>query len=248
MSTFLVFVPCYNEQDAILPMSNEFGRLRLELARKNVTLQIVWVDDKSSDNTLSEIKIQCQSLGEWQRYIAHDSNRGLVGVLETMLSQWKNMISASGMDILGVGLLDGDNSHPSIYFLDMIEKLQRGYDVVVASRFQVGSVIEGVPWNRQILSFAMSILFRLAGRVHNIRDYSCGFRAYSPQILEKVGADFKFQKRSFACMVELLMACHKKNAFFCEVPFILRYDQKLSGSKMKVVRTVKETLGVLLGQ
>lgn len=245
MRKFPVFVPCYNEQDAIAPMSEEFKIVKQDLAAKNIQLQVVWVNDCSSDSTLVKIQEQCSANSEWQNYIHHESNRGLVGVLETMLSSWS---SHGGSNPIGVGLLDGDNSHPSIFFNDLVDKLIRGYDVAISSRFQVGSIVEGVPGNRQFLSWGMSVLFRLVGRVPNVRDYSCGFRAYSPAILNKVGSNYRFKKRSFACMVELLMECHKNQAFCAEVPFILRYDQKLSESKMRVVRTIKETLGVLLGK
>lgn len=247
MKKLIVFVPCYNEEDAIHPMSNEFDVLNFRLRARNIELKIVWVDDCSRDKTLTHIE-SSSSKFEWQSYIHHDKNRGLVGVLETMLKQWNNKSIVGDSDILGVGLLDGDNSHPAIFFEDMVSRLEKGYDVVIASRFQIGSIVEGVPWNRQLLSLGMSVLFRLVGQVPNVRDYSCGFRIYSPRILNKVSSSYLFKKRSFACMVELLMTCHRRGAYMCEVPFILRYDQKKSASKMQVYRTIRETLGVLLSR
>ena len=46
-------------------------------------------------------------------------------------------------------------------------------------------------------------------------------------------------------MVEILLRLNKFNPVVGEVPLILRYDYKEGVSKMKVARTVRQTLALL---
>lgn len=247
MKKFLVFVPCYNEESAIAPLSEKFISLNEELKKRGTTLHVTWVDDCSRDKTLTNILGTITTNPKLFSHIHHQTNKGLVGVLETVLDTLNRPPSEIYTNYIAVGLLDGDDSHHPITFLPMLEKLNAGSEVVIASRYRRGSKIHGVPAYRNLMSLGMSILFRLVGRAKGVRDYSCGFRIYSPSIIQRIGR-YKFQKRSFACMVELLMACKKRGAKFAEVPFTLRYDLKCSTSKMRVIYTIKETLQVLLYQ
>lgn len=244
LQSFLVFIPCYNEEKAITKLSEELQNLRGRLAQRHVDLRVVWVNDASTDQTAFEIN-HVTRIHPWQQSIHHQINGNLVGVLETILSSYTRFIPED-QDFIGLGVLDGDFSHPPAFFYEMIKKLVLGYDVVIASRFQAGSVVRGVPAHRQLFSVVMSWLFRSFGRVPNAKDYSCGYRVYSPWILSQL-QQYKFRCRSFACMVELLMAAYERQATVCEVPFILRYDLKESASRMRVVYTIFETMKVLLG-
>ena len=51
-------------------------------------------------------------------------------------------------------------------------------DVVIASRFQPGSVVQGVPFFRQVLSWGCFLMMKTLLPYRNVRDYSTGFRAY----------------------------------------------------------------------
>jgi dolichol-phosphate mannosyltransferase len=241
--TFLVMIPCYNEESAIEKLSQELTLLRDKLIHSGIDLSVIWINDASRDRTGFCID-QSVSKNSWQKVIHHKTNLNLVGVMETILSRYSEFIPAEG-NFLGVGVLDGDSSHPPSFFSEMISKSDLGYDVVIASRFQVGSVVRGVPAHRHLFSVGMSILFRCFGRIPNVKDYSCGYRIYSADLLKKIGS-YRFRCRSFACMVELLVAAHHRGATICETPFILRYDLKESSSKMRVVQTIFETLRVLL--
>lgn len=243
LKTFLVMIPCYNEEAAIVKLSHELGVLRAALNQSAIDLTVVWVNDASRDRTGMYIDHEVSQNG-WQKVIHHTNNLNLVGVMETILSRHTEFLT-EGREFLGVGVLDGDGSHPPSFFREMILKLELGYEVVIASRFQVGSIVRGVPAHRQLFSVGMSLLFRCFGRIPNVKDYSCGYRVYSAGLLQRLGA-YQFRCRSFACMVELLVATHHRGATICETPFILRYDLKESSSKMRVVQTIFETIRVLL--
>jgi dolichol-phosphate mannosyltransferase len=85
--------------------------------------------------------------------------------------------------------------------------------------------------------------------ITNIRDYSCGYRAYRAALLKKAIRAYGqqlFQSEGFSCMVGILLKLHKLDAICGEVPIILCYDRKEGVSKMRVSRTVWNTLRVLL--
>ncbi|WP_373531635.1 hypothetical protein [Vampirovibrio sp.] len=46
-------------------------------------------------------------------------------------------------------------------------------------------------------------------------------------------------------MAEIIIKLNKLGALFCEVPMILRYDQKVSTSKIKIARTVVRSLNLV---
>jgi dolichol-phosphate mannosyltransferase len=100
-----------------------------------------------------------------------------------------------------------------------------------------------------MLSRGMSILFRLVFPIPGVRDYSCGYRAYRAEFLQKA-LDHRgtklFAQEGFACMVAILLRLHKEGAICSEVPLVLRYDQKIGQSKMNVGSTVIKTLHVLI--
>jgi dolichol-phosphate mannosyltransferase len=70
-----------------------------------------------------------------------------------------------------------------------------------------------------------------------VREYSCGFRAYRGDIVRRAidtyGNNFiQLKGLGFTCTIEKLVKFKMLNARFAEVPFVLRYDQKFSSSKM----------------
>jgi dolichol-phosphate mannosyltransferase len=85
--------------------------------------------------------------------------------------------------------------------------------------------------------------------IHGVRDYTCGFRAYRCRLLREAfrryGDDF-VDRRGFECMVDILLKLHRLGATFAEVPLTLRYDRKGGASKMRVARTVADTLRLML--
>ena len=50
------------------------------------------------------------------------------------------------------------------------------------------------------------------------------------------------ERRTFACMMEVLYKLAKIGAKFDEVPFVLRYDHKQGDSKMRVFKTAKDSI------
>jgi dolichol-phosphate mannosyltransferase len=146
-------------------------------------------------------------------------------------------------------LMDGDNTHDPAYALDMVPQIEVGYDCVIASRYCLKSKTEGVAGIRLFMSWGARLFYTLILGVKNVKDYTCGYRAYTFDIIDKgfkrFGSDF-VERRSFACMMEALYNLSVVGAKFAEIPFILQYSNKLGESKMHIGRTVKESFGTAL--
>lgn len=244
MSKLYAYLPCYNESGNIKALIEGWLAEKETLLGEGYELEIVPIDDKSTDNTLEIIKAQEAAHPE-VRVIAHKVNQNLGGALFTAV---RDFLHRGEEDSL-MCFMDGDNTHKPEFVHSMIGKVNEGADCVIASRYQPGAKINGVPSNRLALSDGAKLYYSAVLHVPNVRDYTCGYRLYTYSILSR--AYKKYQKnlitmRSFSCMMELLYKLHKAGCKFAEVPFILYYDNKVGSSKMRILKTVKDSLTVAL--
>lgn len=234
-----IVLPAYNEE-ASLPrllegIDDSMFEARLEY-------RILLVDDGSTDRT-EEI---ARSFGQDHPlvYERHGQNLGLGMTLRDGLLKAAEMAEAKDI----VVTMDADNSHSPELILRMVRMVREGHDVVIASRYQRGSRVRGVPFLRRVLSYWGGWLFRIVFPIPGVKDYTCGYRAYRADLLKRVverhGEEF-FDQEGFQAMVDVLLKLRKWDLIFGEVPLILRYDRKEGESKMKVWRTIKNTLGLM---
>ena len=133
--------------------------------------------------------------------------------------------------------MDADNTHNPDHMIDLKNKIEEGNDVVVASRYCTGGEEKGLKLYRSILSSGASTLLKLCFNCKGIRDYTCGYRAYSGSLLKQAYAtygDDLIKENGFTCMAELLIKVHPLAKGASEVPMVLRYDLKGGASKMKI--------------
>lgn len=236
-----VVLPAYNEAENLPAIFNQFKKVAEDTY--NLSLHVLLVDDGSSDNT-PEAAIQ--SAADIPLEVLRNEKN--VGLAETFR---RGIIAAAGRaqadDV--IVCMDADNSHVPGQILHMVRNIQEGRDAVIASRYQPGAIVKGVPFLRRVLSRGMSLLFRVVYPIKGVRDYSCSYRAYRAGLLQRAVAaqgQRLFATEGFACMVGILLRLDKEGAVFGEVPLVLRYDLKVGASKMKVGSTIIETLLVLL--
>jgi dolichol-phosphate mannosyltransferase len=231
---------------AVLPAFNE-GMALVQLVRRfyaavnHFPLQVIVVNDGSTDDSIE--LLEAAGL-EGTEIIRHPKNKGLGEAVKTGFLA--ALAQADDDDIIVV--MDSDGTHTPFLVERMIGLIREGNDVVVASRYRYGSQVVGLDWFRLFLSHASSWVFRLTVPLVNIKDYTCGFRAYRAGMLRRAfdhyGDDF-ITESGFACMAEILIKLGRLGALFCEVPMILRYDQKVSTSKIKIFRTILRSLNLV---
>jgi dolichol-phosphate mannosyltransferase len=229
----------------VLPIFNEDLNLARLLDRIDASLRgerpyrIVAVDDGSTDRTSQVLEAYGSRVP--LHIVRHAVNRGLGAAVRTGLMQALQMSSSDGVIVT----MDADESHAPAHIAAMLEAAQAGFDVAIASRFQPGSQVRGVPLHRRALSQGASLLFRALFPIPGVRDFTSGYRAYRASVLrralDKFG-DQLFEFDDFLCTVDLLLKLRSVGARFIEVEMDLRYDLKKGPSKMRALQTAKRTL------
>lgn len=233
-----VVLPAFNEEK---DLPNLLARIRETLTAQPFQYQVIVVDDGSADRTAEIAREAAKSMP--LRLIQHEKNSGLGMAIQTGLSA-----AMKCADLVVV--MDADNTHDPIHVMDMVTALERGdADVVIASRFQPGSVVVGVPAYRQMLSIGCFLLMKVLVPYRGVRDYSTGFRGYRAGILQRLaaahGEDRLVEESGFVCMLEVLLKLRALGARAAEIPYTLRYDLKAGASKLRIWRTLKRYLAVV---
>ncbi|HSI63773.1 MAG TPA: glycosyltransferase [Candidatus Saccharimonadia bacterium] len=232
MSPVSIVLPAYNEEKD-LPLLLE--RLHSTMSATGRPYRIVVVDDGSADRT-AEIA-QEASTRMPVHLVRHPKNMGLGRAIQTGLMEARQF---GGFIVT----MDADNSHDPCYIEQMVRVLEeQPVDVVIASRYQKGSVIKGVPYYRQVLSLGCFVMMKSILPFRNVRDYSTGFRVYRASVISRLVQQFGDQLvevSGFACMLELLAKLRLIGANVVEIPYTLRYDQKVGVSKLRLFRTLRQ--------
>ncbi len=224
----IVMLPAYNEEKDLPALLN---RIQHAL-EKWANYQVVVVDDGSADRTAQIVRDAAMQMPV--ELIQHPQNMGLGAAMRTGLKA-----AAQSSDV--VITLDADNSQDPELIKTMVQRLDEGFDVVIASRFQPGAQEIGVPLFRVFLSHLSSAGIRTLVRYPGVRDYTCGFRAYRAETLRNlitIFGDNFIRENGFSCMFELLLNLRTLHARASEVPLVLRYDLKEGVSKMRIFRTM----------
>jgi dolichol-phosphate mannosyltransferase len=175
----------------------------------------------------------------------HVKNQGLAAAIRTGLGA---AVARSGPDDVII-TMDCDNTHPPRLIPQMLAHVNAGRDVVIASRFQPGARVFGVPRSRMLYSIGAKWMFKLLFPIRGVRDYTCGYRAYRAEAIRQAAAlygDALITETGFSCMADLLLKLRRLPLTMREVPLELRYERRGQGSKMRVLRTIRQTLLLML--
>jgi dolichol-phosphate mannosyltransferase len=224
----IVLLPAYNEEKSFPPLIEKLSATFSEMTQDYVLLIC---DDGSTDSTsklLSRYAIDFPI-----KIIKHSINRGL-GESSRDLFEHAVKIGSEGDFIIR---MDCDDTHEPKYIPDILKKLNQGYDVVVASRFKHGGGQMGVNSYRSFISRGANLFMKLFFPIDGLQEYSCGYRGYRYEKIKEAidfyGNDFiQLKGLGFTCTLEKLVKLKLIGAKFNEIPFLHRYDQKQSESKM----------------
>jgi dolichol-phosphate mannosyltransferase len=235
----IILLPAYNEEESLPRL---IPKLKTTLTGMNEDYRIIVCNDGSTDNTQAMLEGYAEEIPI--EIIQHKINRGL-GESARDLFERATEITNPGDVIIR---MDCDDTHEPKYFQLIVEKVRSGFDVVIASRFEPGGAQLGVSPYRALVSRSANIFMKVFFPIAGLKEYSCGFRGYRAEKIKEAikfyGNNFiQLKGLGFTCTLEKVVKLKLINARFGEVPFILRYDQKQSQSKM--VSSVT-TLGYLV--
>ena len=223
-----IMLPCYNEEDSLDLLIEKIADLG---KTSGYAVHVVAVDDGSVDATPDILKQWSMQLP--MTIVTHKINRGLG---ETSRDGFEAAAELAKPEDVIVRL-DADNTHEPKYIPAMLEQIEAGYDVVIASRFQKGGKMEGVNAYRTFISLCANAFMKVLFPIKGVWEYSCGFRAYRAEIIQEAlriyGNQFVALKGlGFTCTLEKLVKLRLLGCRMKGIPFTLRYDQKMGASKM----------------
>ncbi len=239
-----VIFPAWNEEKVIRPTLLELWKA---YRGSNEPYTAVLVDDGSTDRTVAEAQAAvAESGGELKlQVLSHEVNKGLGAGLRTGI-YWV-LDHAADDDILVT--LDADNTHPPKLIPDLVKRVRSGADLSIASRYRAGAEVHGVPGYRRALSDVASVLFSTIYPIPGVKDYTCCFRAYRIPLLRRARAVYGDQlctARGFEAVMDLLLRLGPLDVKVDEMGFVLDYGERVGQSKMKVVKTIRSTLSLLV--
>lgn len=224
-----MLLPAYNEEeslDQLLPKIDKSFREDMKL-----DYHIIVCNDGSRDKTGEKLKEYAETLP--MTIITHVINRGLG---ETSRDLFEKAAELSSDDDIIIRM-DCDDTHEPEFIPGMIAKINEGYDVVIASRFVEGGGQEGLNSYRATISKLANLFMKFFFPIKGLKEYSSGFRAYRATAIKHAintfGNQFiQLKGLGFTATLEKVVKLKIIGAKFGESPFILRYQQKRSESKM----------------
>jgi dolichol-phosphate mannosyltransferase len=226
-------LPAYNEEQNLPELFDEIG--------KSVDgFRIILVNDGSQDRT-GEIAEE-YSKRMPMTILTHEKNKGLGAALRTGIDYIVRNSEKGSV----VVTMDSDLTHDPAMVKEFLKEIAKGYDVVIASRYEPGGGQMNLPIRRMILSKAINTLLRIKGS--KVKDNTSGFRCLTIEIMRKAarkyGNDF-IRTSGFTATAEILMKTQKIGAKVKEIPLMLDYGKKRGKSKLKVRKTVTAYIKML---
>ncbi len=236
-----VILPAYNEAESLPNLLRRFAKLNQE--RPDFDLVIRVIDDGSQDNTASLAEEPYDGLDV--RVHRHEQNMGLGQAMLTGVQ--RTVSNAEDQDVIVA--MDADDTHDVNLIAEMYERIANGADIAIASRFVEGGSDTTAPPFRRLLSRGASVVFRTVFPLDRLGDFTSGYRMYRADLMHRAvkhWGERLIEEDGFACMVELLLKLRHWKPVMSEVPMVLRYDRKLSASKLRLMRTLRQYLKLAL--
>jgi dolichol-phosphate mannosyltransferase len=219
----LVVIPTYNE-------SGNLDRLLKRIPEEEF-LEILFIDDKSSDGTAEHIRRIAQ-IRKGIHLIERPSKLGL-GTAYITGFQW-----ALEREYDLIFEMDADLSHDPNSLSEFVRKIDEGADLVIGSRYLNGIRIINWPLRRLILSRFAASYTRFFTRLP-LTDPTSGFKCFHKKVLKTLDLK-KIRSNGYVFQIEMNYFAWKKGFRLVEIPIIFT-DRHHGSSKMNH-RIVREAI------
>jgi dolichol-phosphate mannosyltransferase len=201
-----VVLPAYNEEHNLTALITEL----VDVARRAaLALQVIVVDDGSTDGTAAELTL-LQRRVPCLHVVTHQRNRGFAQALKTGIAAARERGSQAAV------FMDSDLSHRPDDLPKFVAALANGADVALGSRFVPGGGMEGVPLWRRVISRAGNQFGRRVLAI-KLTDLTTGYRAMRLPVLDalRLGED------GFTIQLESVVKAYAAGFTIVEVPIVL---------------------------
>lgn len=232
-----VVVPCYNEEDNVDKLKQEFFPViehligsRLPEGNSIDSAEVIFVDDGSRDQTYNVLRQAFSALNYPAltiKFEKHEVNRGLGAALKTGFK------ASTGEVIVTT---DSDGTYHFSTIPAMLKLLTKNVAIVTASPYHPDGEVVGVPPFRIFLSRGSSLLYRLllSWKIHT---YTALFRAYRREVVDQI----PFAANDFLGQTELMVKAMLKGYQVAEFPAAL-HRRMFGVSKAKLLKTIQSHL------
>lgn len=235
-----IVLPAYEEAASIAQLLDGL----LQHTGHGPNTHLIVVDDGSKDATAQIVR---SFADRGVTLVQHRENKGLHEAVRTGL--------IAALDVTGdddvIITMDADNTHNPDRIPLLLAQIAAGYDVVIASRFAPGGRMIGASFPRHVYSTGARVILGTRFGIPGVRDYTCGYRAYRAsrikEAFDRWGDEF-IDVPGFTCMLDILLRLHALGASITEIPLVLRYDWKESASKLRVLRTIRNTMRMVFAR
>lgn len=211
----IVVIPTYNELENIKAIITAV----LDAVKD---INILIVDDNSPDGTAAVVEEMMKTDGR----IHLLKRAGKMG-LGTAYCEGFAYCLEKNFDV--ICQMDADFSHDPNDLPRLIDELNKGYDLVIGSRYVSGVNVVNWPLRRLILSYGASIYSRIITGL-KIKDTTGGFKCFRADMLRKIDLK-KINSNGYGFQIEMNYKVWKKGGKIKELSIIF-IDRRSGTSKM----------------
>ena len=220
-----IIIPCYNEDRFIFNVLE-----KVNLQKNQFNLEIIVVDDCSTDKTISILK---ENENLYDKLITCDHNEGKGHAIQQAIPHITGEIT-----LIQDADLEYDPRDYGVLFAPFFED---NADVVFGSRFNTGKKVRVFYYANKIANFIITNLVNCLTNV-NFSDVETGYKAIKTDYLKKL----KLKENSFAIEIEIVMKLAKiKSLRIYEVGISYAGRTYDEGKKIKASDGLKAVLSIL---
>ncbi len=203
--TVSIIIPTYNEKDNVLPLIET-----LHSVLAGYKYEVVFMDDNSRDGTIE--LVESLSAKYPVRIIVRKGVRGLATAVADGFKYAKGQYFV---------VMDADLQHPPELIPNLLQALDNGADIAVASRYVPGGGMQNWSTTRKIISRGAIIISHiLLPSSRTVKDITSGFFALKREVVEGV----ELKPIGWKILLETLYM--GKSQKVVEVPFIFALRTK----------------------
>ncbi len=164
-----VVIPTYNEKDNVTPLVE-----KLHSVLSGYRYEVVFVDDNSRDGTIDLVKSLASKYPV--KIVVRTDVKGLATAVADGFKH------AAGQYVV---VMDADLQHPPDLIPNLLQALENGADIAVASRYVPGGGMQNWSTTRKIISRGAIILSHiLLPASRSVKDITSGFFALKREVVE----------------------------------------------------------------